>query len=50
VNTKADIRFAVNKADFLPAWVKRNLLEQERNRMNTEGELVVNSSRHRTQK
>lgn len=50
VNTKADIRFAVRRADFLPPWVKDNLVQQERNRMNSEGELVVNSSRHRTQK
>lgn len=50
VNTKADIRFAVQRADFLPAWVKANLVQQEKNRMNSEGELVVNSSRHRTQK
>ena len=74
MNTKADIRFDVLGADWLPDWVKENLLEQERagracdlrrlqasltllslraqekNRMNNEGELVVNSSRHRTQK
>ena len=50
VNTKADIRFDVLAADWLPDWVKENLMEQEKNRMNNEGELVVNSSRHRTQK
>jgi hypothetical protein len=76
VNTKADIRFDVVGADFLPDWVKDNLMTQarrdaarrthavlrsvpqrthgsapqEKNRMNNEGELVVNSSRHRTQK
>jgi hypothetical protein len=74
VNTKADIRFDVLGADFLPDWVKENLMQQartpparcallvlahvpsharrrqEKNRMNNEGELVVNSSRHRTQK
>ena len=30
VNTKADIRFSVGKADFLPDWVKNNLLQQAR--------------------
>jgi hypothetical protein len=30
VNTKADIRFAVAKADFLPDWVKSNLVQQVR--------------------
>ena len=28
VNTKADIRFDVLGADWLPDWVKENLLEQ----------------------
>ena len=74
VNTKADIRFDVLGCDFLPDWIKENLMQQararghvrllaqpacltrapsrlqEKNRMNNEGELVVNSSRHRTQK
>jgi hypothetical protein len=30
VNTKADIRFDVLGADWLPDWVKENLLEQAR--------------------
>ena len=30
VNTKADIRFDVLGADWLPDWVKDNLLEQAR--------------------
>ena len=50
MNTKADVRFVLQRADWLPDWVKVNLRETERNRMNGEGELVVNSSRHRTQK
>jgi hypothetical protein len=30
VNTKADIRFDVLGADFLPDWVKDNLMQQAR--------------------
>ena len=30
MNTKADIRFDVLGADWLPDWVKENLLEQAR--------------------
>ena len=50
VNTKADVRFNVGASAFLPAWVKQNLMEQEKNRMNSDGELVLTSQRHRTQK
>lgn len=86
VNTKADLRFNVAKADFLPQWIKDRLVEQvrrrseantpgqtamrglppakrepaaphpipildqEKNRMNSDGELVVAAQRHRTQK
>lgn len=28
MNTKADLRFNVAKADFLPAWIKERLIEQ----------------------
>lgn len=30
MNTKADIRFDVLGADFLPDWVKENLMQQAR--------------------
>lgn len=96
VNTKADLRFKVSSAEFLPQWVKDNLVvqvrrlemqpperpspsivlvvcanlpfalrdscirsltcirgavtPQEKNRMNSDGELVIAAQRHRTQK
>mmetsp|Transcript_9877 Transcript_9877/g.13752 ORF Transcript_9877/g.13752 Transcript_9877/m.13752 type:complete len:218 (-) Transcript_9877:130-783(-) len=49
VNTKVDMRLDVLGADFLPDWVKEKLLEQEKNRINNDFELVVQSQRHRTQ-
>eukprot|EP00240_Pyramimonas_obovata_P008054 CAMPEP_0118927086 /NCGR_PEP_ID=MMETSP1169-20130426/4648_1 /TAXON_ID=36882 /ORGANISM="Pyramimonas obovata, Strain CCMP722" /LENGTH=179 /DNA_ID=CAMNT_0006868781 /DNA_START=287 /DNA_END=826 /DNA_ORIENTATION=- len=50
VNTKADLRFDFMMADFIPEWVKENIMEKEKNKINNEGYLVINSSRHRTQK
>ncbi|GAQ89639.1 peptidyl-tRNA hydrolase [Klebsormidium nitens] len=50
VNTKVDMRFNVLEAEWLPDWVKEKLLEMEANRINNDGELVVTSTRTRTQK
>mmetsp|Transcript_21159 Transcript_21159/g.63669 ORF Transcript_21159/g.63669 Transcript_21159/m.63669 type:complete len:262 (+) Transcript_21159:261-1046(+) len=49
VNTKVDMRFKVEKADWLTDDMKIALVENEANRINNEGELVINSSRTRTQ-
>mmetsp|Transcript_37160 Transcript_37160/g.59701 ORF Transcript_37160/g.59701 Transcript_37160/m.59701 type:complete len:109 (-) Transcript_37160:68-394(-) len=43
------MRLNVLEADFIPDWVKEKLLEQEKNRINNDFELVVQSQRHRTQ-
>ncbi|KAK3280237.1 hypothetical protein CYMTET_11908 [Cymbomonas tetramitiformis] len=50
VNTKCDLRFDFMGADFLPEWVVEKIMEKEKNRINNEGYLVLNSSRHRTQR
>lgn len=50
VNTKVDMRFNVIDATWLPERVRLKLLEQEKNRINSDGELVVSSTRTRTQK
>eukprot|EP00898_Chlorokybus_atmophyticus_P002296 jgi/Chlat1/3067/Chrsp21S03315 len=50
VNTKVDMRFNVFDANWLSDEVKEKLLEQEKNRINSEGEIVVTSERNRTQK
>lgn len=49
VNTKAELRFNVEQANWLPERAKAKLMEAERNRINREGELIVTSSRYRTQ-
>jgi peptidyl-tRNA hydrolase ICT1 len=51
VATKVDMRLHLEDAkDWLPRWVARRLLVLEKNRVNRDGELVIQSSRYRTQK
>ena len=50
VSTKADLRFNVIDADWMPEEVRIALLDAEANRVNAKGELVVQSDRTRTQK
>ncbi|CAM6091143.1 unnamed protein product [Calypogeia fissa] len=50
VNTKVDMRFNVMSADWLPERVRLKLLQMEKNRINGDGDLVVSSTRTRTQK
>jgi peptidyl-tRNA hydrolase ICT1 len=49
LNTKVDMRFNVLAADFLPDWVKEELLESQSGRINSEGTLSVTSERSRSQ-
>jgi peptidyl-tRNA hydrolase ICT1 len=52
VNTKVDMRLDVAgavAAGWLPQWCADRLVVAEKNRVNSNGELVVNSTRHRTQ-
>jgi RF-1 domain len=49
VNTKADARFNVNEADWLSADVRKRIVAMHASRINAAGELVVTSSRHRSQ-
>lgn len=49
VNTKADMRFNLLEADWIDDKVKDVLLETQANKINAEGELVVSSTKHRTQ-
>lgn len=50
VNTKVDMRFNVKTASWLSDRVKQRILQMERNRINKDGELVISSTRTRTQK
>lgn len=50
VNTKVDMRLHLERAsDWLHPWVARRLMVLEKNRVNKDGELVIQSSRFRTQ-
>lgn len=49
VNTKVDVRFNVQTADWLPSPVKDKLILQNPSRINRLGEISFTSDRHRTQ-
>jgi ribosome-associated protein len=48
VETKAEVRFVVSEADWIPEHVREKLVERYANRITAGGELVVTSSRNRT--
>ncbi|CAB4279653.1 unnamed protein product [Prunus armeniaca] len=50
VNTKVDMRFNVQKAYWLSEWIRERILQMEKNRINKDGELVISSTKTRTQK
>ncbi|MBI4601682.1 MAG: aminoacyl-tRNA hydrolase [Planctomycetes bacterium] len=49
VETKVEVRFVLAEADWMPEGARRRLLESQGPRLTREGELVVSSSRHRSQ-
>ncbi|XP_024984890.1 peptidyl-tRNA hydrolase ICT1, mitochondrial-like isoform X1 [Cynara cardunculus var. scolymus] len=50
VNTKVDMRFNIKEAYWLSERVKEKILQMEKNRINKDGELVISSTKTRTQK
>ncbi|TVU47737.1 hypothetical protein EJB05_07346 [Eragrostis curvula] len=50
VNTKVDMRFNVKEAHWLGERIKERILQMEKNRINKDGELVISSTKTRTQK
>jgi peptidyl-tRNA hydrolase ICT1 len=50
VNTKADVRFHVDSADWIPAYTRDRLRQLFGNRFNKQGYIVVASDEFRTQK
>ena len=50
VNTRVEMRFVVDDADWIPADVRGRLHTLQRSRINKTGELVVDSQKHRTQR
>lgn len=49
MSTKVELRFEVDKAQWLPEFVRTKLRETEANRINKAGEFVLTSDRYRTQ-
>lgn len=49
VNTQVVVRFLVMKADWIPLEVRDRICQNEANRINKEGYLVLNSQEYRTQ-
>ncbi|CAE8649430.1 unnamed protein product [Polarella glacialis] len=49
LETKAEARFDIQAARFLPDWVKQKLQTQQANRVNNQGILVVAAEEQRTQ-
>ena len=47
VNTKAEIRFHVPSASWMPEDVRKRLVEYFPNKINKEGELIITSQEHR---
>lgn len=50
MNTKVDMRFNVTEAHWLPERIREKLMQTEKNRINNQGELVISSTKTRTQK
>ncbi|KAL5541054.1 hypothetical protein UlMin_002419 [Ulmus minor] len=50
VNTKVDMRFNVKNAYWLSERIRDKILQMEKNRINKDGELVISSTKTRTQK
>lgn len=50
VNTKVDMRFNVKNADWLSERIRDRIMQMEKNRINKDGELVISSTKTRTQK
>ncbi|KAI9076608.1 hypothetical protein K1719_041373 [Acacia pycnantha] len=50
VNTKVDMRFNVKNAHWLGDRIRERIIQTEKNRINKDGELVISSTKTRTQK
>ncbi|CAH8256071.1 unnamed protein product [Arabidopsis lyrata] len=50
LNTKVDMRFNVKNAYWLSDRIREKIIQTEKNRINKDGELVISSTKTRTQK
>jgi ribosome-associated protein len=49
VETKAEVRFLLAEADWLPPWVRERMKQLFGGRLTREGEVIISSSRFRSQ-
>ncbi|XP_033631007.1 peptidyl-tRNA hydrolase ICT1, mitochondrial-like [Asterias rubens] len=49
VQTKADVRFNIESADWLPVHIRQQIQEKKKTKINSKGELIVTSERTRSQ-
>ncbi|KAM9996637.1 hypothetical protein ACTFIZ_001566 [Dictyostelium cf. discoideum] len=49
VNTKVEVRFDLNKADWIPPYVKVNMRRFYKKNVNDDDEFIITSSKHRYQ-
>lgn len=47
LNTKAELRFNVHEADWIPPDIRARLAQQQAARINKEGELIITCQEHR---
>ncbi|KAK6947650.1 Peptide chain release factor class I [Dillenia turbinata] len=50
VNTKVDMRFNIKNAYWLSDRIRERIVQMEKNRINKDGEIVISSTKTRTQK
>lgn len=48
-NSKVEVRFNVGQADWIPLWIKKQFVTDQKNRINKRNEFVISSEKTRTQ-
>lgn len=48
-NTKVEVRFNLDEADWIPLWIKKQFAEDHKHRINKKNEFVITSEKTRTQ-
>lgn len=47
-NTKVEVRFSLDEADWIPLWIKKQFSEDQKPRINKKNEFIISSERTRT--
>lgn len=48
-NSKIEVRFNLDEADWIPFWIKKKFMEIQKHRINKKNEFIISSERTRTQ-